>query len=540
MKSILRWFMLCAWLLMPCFSVASAEDLFHLIFPCESGTVIAATVSEWPGYGYIEASVQAQYRLDHLPDSAGEVTVKGIEINGKPCALEEADVDRHISGSRVDYRYRIAGVSGETVDAVSLTIAEHLADGERLYTLDLPCGQAKWMFSPAIVRALVDGNIYDAPSASGAAIGHLHDGAKLTIYFATEDGWAAIGVGSRDAELWGYMRMQDLYLREEEIHRLTSDIKQWDVQDSYAVYGDAGCTHVLHEVQNGDYVSVLGCIGDVSFIQTGSQYGYVPTETLRSHSGRASAATLVYKADVRGALVTTRVLRDRDCRITVGLEYTLQYTSTENALHLYNTGWVDGKETDVWVYGIYQTELRYFSYTTFPKTVDEAQKELSNPPEIPTGTLSAKSIHFTSGKKYEVYQGPGEEYGRAGNGKAVVSTNDWIQVFGVENDWILIQYDITSDHMRIGWITASALPRKSSVNELTFTPVTAKTIDNVNLTDDPFCSQVSIKCIPKNMKINWLATIGEWAYIEYCDSQIIRGFVPSAILIEDVSLLSLK
>lgn len=329
MKHILRWFMLCVWLLMPCFSVASAEDHFHLVFPCESGTVIAATVSE--AHGYIGTSVHAQYPLERLSGSAGEVTVKGIEINGKPYPLEEADVDRYASGSRVDYRYRTTGFSGETMNSVNLTIAERFADGERLYTLDLPCGQAKWMFSPAIVRASVDGNLYDAPSASGAAIGHLHDGAKLTIYFATEDGWAAIGVGSRDAELWGYMRMQDLYLGEEEIHRLTSDIEQWDVQDGYAVYGDAGCTHALHEVQKGDYISILGCVGDVIFIQTGSQYGYVPAEFLHGHSCSAStSASLVYKADVRGALVTTRVLRDRDCRITVELEYTPQYTVNDD------------------------------------------------------------------------------------------------------------------------------------------------------------------------------------------------------------------
>lgn len=215
-------------------------------------------------------------------------------------------------------------------------------------------------------------------------------------------------------------------------------------------------------------------------------------------------------------------------------------TSTENALHLYNTGWVDGEETDVWVYGSYQTELRYFTYTAFPKTVEEAQKELSNQPEIPIFTLSKKRVHFPSGKKYEVYQGPGEEYGRAGNGKAVVSTNDLIQVFGVENDWILIQYEIASNHMRIGWITASALPRKSSVSELTFTPVMAKTLDNVDLTDDPICSQVPIKSIPKNTTVNWLATMDKWAYIEYNDSQVVRGFVPTSMLIEDVSLSSIK
>lgn len=185
--------------------------------------------------------------------------------------------------------------------------------------------------SPRLCAPQPGGLVYAAPSASGAAIGHLHDGAKLTVYFGTEDGWAAIGAGSREAELWGYMRMQDLCFEREEddVHRLTSGIEQGEVQDGFTVYGDAGCTRALHEVQSGDWVSVLGCAGDSSFIQTGPQYGYVPTETLRSHSHSASTSSaLVYRADVRGALVT--VLRDQDCRIAAAFDYTPQYTVNDD------------------------------------------------------------------------------------------------------------------------------------------------------------------------------------------------------------------
>lgn len=127
------------------------------------------------------------------------------------------------------------------------------------------------------------------------------------------------------------MRMQDLCFEREEddVHRLTSGIEQGEVQDGFTVYGDAGCTRALHEVQSGDWVSVLGCAGDSSFIQTGPQYGYVPTETLRSHSHSASTSSaLVYRADVRGALVT--VLRDQDCRIAAAFDYTPQYTVNDD------------------------------------------------------------------------------------------------------------------------------------------------------------------------------------------------------------------
>ena len=200
-------------------------------------------------------------------------------------------------------------------------------------------------------------------------------------------------------------------------------------------------------------------------------------------------------------------------------------TSVENALRLYNVGWVKGQETDVWVYGTYQTNLRYFSFSAFPRTVKEAREKLSNPPTIPSGTLSAQKVSFSGGKKYEVYQGPGEEYGRAGNGKASVSTNDWIQVFGRENGWIMIQYDISSDHMRIGWIPEAALPSSAKVLDLQYTPVTVRTIEQVDLTDDPLASQASVVVLPADSTVTWLASMGEWAYVECTGSQLLRGFV---------------
>ena len=199
-------------------------------------------------------------------------------------------------------------------------------------------------------------------------------------------------------------------------------------------------------------------------------------------------------------------------------------TSIENALRVYNTGWTN-RDIDEWVYGTYQTNLRYFNLSIFPKTVAEAKEKLSNPPKIPAGTLSAEKIQFTSGQKHKVFQGPGEEYGQASNGKAIVSTNDWIQVFGEENGWILIQYDIASDHMRIGWIAADALPHNAVVSELVFSPVGAITSCEVNLTDDPLNSQVSIATFAQGVNVNWLATMGEWAYIENIDNQLVRGFV---------------
>lgn len=207
-------------------------------------------------------------------------------------------------------------------------------------------------------------------------------------------------------------------------------------------------------------------------------------------------------------------------------------TSRAGVMHLTNAGWVDGKETDVRIYGEYQRDLRYFSFAAFPRTEKEAREKLTNPPKIPEGTLEAKRVKFTSGKKYKVYAGPGEDYGQAGGGKAVVSTNDWIQVFGVENGYVMIQYDISKDKMRIGWIDASALPKKADVPALDYACVTAYTCRSVAATDDPLgsCAQVSV--LAEGQEVLRLATMGDWAYIHAWadDGTPVRGFVPAEAL----------
>lgn len=189
-------------------------------------------------------------------------------------------------------------------------------------------------------------------------------------------------------------------------------------------------------------------------------------------------------------------------------------------------GWrKDGQQR---IYGTFQSDLRYFSWQDFPFDPDELRTLLSNPPRIPEGNLTAKRIQFTGGKKYPVYNGPGTGYGQSGSGKAHVSTNDWIQVFGEEDGWIMIQYDITRDHMRIGWIDADALPSGKTVAQLSFTPIPAVMNAGASLTDDPLGGQEAIGYVREGVTVQWLATMGDWAYIESTDGSLLRGFVPLA------------
>lgn len=177
--------------------------------------------------------------------------------------------------------------------------------------------------------------------------------------------------------------------------------------------------------------------------------------------------------------------------------------------------------------GVVETSLRYFSWDTFPKSLQEAQDKLTNPPSIPSGELKAQRVQFTGGRKYEVYTGPGPEYLRAGSGKAAVSTNDWIQVFGSENGYLLIQYDISASRNRFGYIPESALPNGASVGPLPFRYEDATVLANTVLTDDPLNSRAALCTLSGGDSVKWLAAMGDWVYVEAESyGQPVRGFAP--------------
>ncbi len=180
------------------------------------------------------------------------------------------------------------------------------------------------------------------------------------------------------------------------------------------------------------------------------------------------------------------------------------------------------------VRGTFQRDLRYVRLETFPKTLAEARQKLTSAPALPAGSgLAAQDIQFTGGQQYAVYSAPDKNALRGGNGKAKVSTNGWIQVFGRENDWILIQYSIDSGHYRFGYIDAAALPKKAEVPDLAFGGIRAVTLGTAEVTDDPLFSQSLLTTLAEGEEVTWLSTLGDWAYIEGAG---FRGFVPVTAL----------
>ncbi len=95
-----------------------------------------------------------------------------------------------------------------------------------------------------------------------------------------------------------------------------------------------------------------------------------------------------------------------------------------------------------------------------------------DPPIIPTAKetpcFPQPCVATLKQGKYDVYTGPGTNYYREAGGKAQVSTNDWVQVFGREGDYALIQYHVSGDLYRFGYIHKKAFLDFESVPLLTF------------------------------------------------------------------------
>lgn len=179
------------------------------------------------------------------------------------------------------------------------------------------------------------------------------------------------------------------------------------------------------------------------------------------------------------------------------------------------------------VQGVVQTNLRYLNFSGIPATVKEAEKKFSTAPSIPwESELIGREIAFDGGRKLPVYTGPGSHYPRAGSGKAIVSTNDWIQVFGTEKGYALIQYALSADQMRFGYIDAAALPEDHPVNNLVLEYAPAFIVRDCSLTDDPLKSGNVIAKLGYEDRVTWLAQMGPYVYVETEGSTPLRGFVP--------------
>lgn len=307
------------------------SENFYLTFQSESGTVIAASVSE--KHSYIGVRIHVQYKSCCSRTYSEKVIVKGIAINSLQYQLETVFIDERLTGSRIEYNYRINDLFDEDIRSVKITIVEQLPAGEKEYTLDLTNQDRQLKNISAIVRGEEGGNVYATPSSAIHPIGKLFAGTKLTVYFTTDDGWAAIGVGSRDSEAWGYMKVDELCIGETGVYTAISRIRQLSCENSYYAYEDVECTQILCEIQADNWLDILGYFGDVYFIKTGCQYGYVPTDIVNNCSlDLPYGHPFVYHTDVRHALLklTLDLGSTYEYKVSADIEYTPKYTVNDH------------------------------------------------------------------------------------------------------------------------------------------------------------------------------------------------------------------
>lgn len=146
---------------------------------------------------------------------------------------------------------------------------------------------------------------------------------------------------------------------------------------------------------------------------------------------------------------------------------------------------------------------------------------------LPAGGTFPQGVyaHFAPDQKFEVYSGPGETYLREAEGKASVSTNDWIEVFGEENGWLLVLYRVNADALRFGYIQAAQAQAGVSVQALSWKNDAVALYGGA--TNDPIESGAGI-ALESGQEGMMLAMFGDdMAYVETrtADGAPVRAFV---------------
>ncbi|NLB90564.1 MAG: hypothetical protein GX786_05030, partial [Clostridiales bacterium] len=161
--------------------------------------------------------------------------------------------------------------------------------------------------------------------------------------------------------------------------------------------------------------------------------------------------------------------------------------------------------------------------TPIPRTIQNILADFPIPPAANPG--------FPPNAKYDVYSGPGTYYHRGANGKAKVSTNDWINVYGVDGEWALIEYEVSVNKWRQGYIQAINLPTSYQKQALHWAWISENIIYNCNLTDDPNLGREPLFVLEKGASVTLLATYRDLVYVE-CEAsgELVRGYIEKGAL----------
>ena len=347
---------------------------------------------------------------------------------------------------------------------------------------------------------------------------------------------------------------------EREIHWFYGD--QIGIEDYICVGGDETCAYSFALLRDAD----LRRLAVFTAEPAGSTFGYqycvidaVPQGGAGASFHRHDENTVHLEKDGQARFYEDRLgftvcVRDRDEPEQV--EATVSYHYMDGAFRL--TGFMDRRSDQVCVFdgGMLHyealgraeflgaqpasliAEMAYVDYEALPKTLAAAQEANDIPPAFPyydhpywNPVLRAQVVPFDGGRNHKVYMGPGDEYPRSGNGKGTVSTNDWVQVFGAYDGFLLIQYHIDGDRYRIGWIDDSAMTRGRTAAALdwNYDGFAQQISETCVLTDDPLSSRSPIAILEPGTQVHSINRIGtQWELVRVeVDGEIVFGFIPA-------------
>ena len=146
---------------------------------------------------------------------------------------------------------------------------------------------------------------------------------------------------------------------------------------------------------------------------------------------------------------------------------------------------------------------------------------------------SYQTVRFSG--SWPVYSGPGVNYFRANEGRATMGGGA-CRLYGVENGWALIGYELNNGGYRIGYVETSALPQQGLRIPYLDLINTARTlIASAALTDDIVMYKPTLRTLPAGTQVTFLGlSYGlstTWAYVEAMGaSSLMRGFIPASAL----------
>lgn len=184
-------------------------------------------------------------------------------------------------------------------------------------------------------------------------------------------------------------------------------------------------------------------------------------------------------------------------------------------------------------------DLSALDLSSFPADLKQAQKHFTHWYTVLPKDSRVEKARLAKGKTFPVYTGPGEDYWRANNGKASVSTNGPVQVGGWENGWLMVYYLTNSGQGRIGYIAAEALSKGQVVKELGTTARLCSVRREVSMVDDLVMREKGLMRLNVNTELLLLYLEKDPDHVALglveartVDGEKMRGYVPADALVE--------